>query len=572
MSEAISRQSDSTRMKMEGLKNKVDSKHEVFANQGCHELANRFKQMGYVDVKFDVVSPTLTMKEPFEGTVTYKVAFTDREGEKTLTLDVPVAAGKFSFIEQRELAAKIQEVAGRHAKENTGSFFDVDLTKFSFHDESGDSYRIDHHDLGTLGYVLKNEIHADNLPRIEAKVKRLALESVRQNGHDPKFFNDFALPEITKPVVKQEMMKKSDAEWLNESSETCEVKMDGFKICETETPDVYFVEHSTVGKLGTIGKAMYDAADEKFVEALKQFTSSVIHNATKYEAKFVGEFVKPEITKMAIAAPVDDSLPLNVLDMTWLNDEPVVEETPVANPELGHALMHDVVRQQEEAEAQRIKEEEVMVMNTAEQQVWQLLRHAKFEDIKMHSGKTSFQGTKTHEGWQGEVTCSATIFANGDYRDVTVSGSVSDSSFIWSESPEDLVERLESGNGHKANLTEKLHKEAALQNTGVDEYYEEQERMMVGVEKKASLEKEAESAVSINTPGIPAVVFFPKMYLPDSAKAGDIINVSGYRFRLVSDEVNKLSAQGTGSYWTAEALTGISPDSDKAKVHRLYNY
>jgi len=436
----------------------IEKKKEALSIQASNLFINRLRQLGYQNIRIlKVDNNKLSNYAPFNGILKIESELFDKKLKKKISFELNVKNDQTILPKDNDVIETIRNTREEGIDFNVeDKFFDVDLSRFEVEDVEGDSYAIKHSDLGTIGYVFKNEYKKENLPKIETRFKKLALECVKQSNLEPKFTGEFQLPE---PIKKESIVQTVSVE-------------------EEEEKEV-------------------DKEDDK-----------------EEEYKLLSK-------------------------------------------------NENVIQKLKEKEQKKLEEEKAFLVNSIESKIINKLSK-EIPGIKFT--KPSYAELKKEGGkWSGKLVCFAELIFDNDIKNVEIDVIVKNSEPTFSV--EAIEKKAEIAIGKKAEFYEKFKKEAMQENLNVEKNYIEQEQELNNIieGKKSTIKKKADSITSIPIPGLPTTVTIPKTYLPESTKVGDILSLSGQRFRVVDDSANKLSTHGTGLFWTLELITGVVDVPEKAK-------
>lgn len=245
---------------------------------------------------------------------------------------------------------------------------------------------------------------------------------------------------------------------------------------------------------------------------------------------------KEEITKLFPQASVKSN--------TIENDTPDVFSSLVASKNL------DIIAKEKE-----------QFSKIAEQQIVNLLRNLKYDNVKLAGNVEVDIGRNADKTYTGTIMVPMNLVDKYGEKKVKIPVGFKNSML---EMPDTLiVQKVIAATQSGQELIEQetdVEVEENIKKIDKEESYKEEETLKVlelgpqaNASKEPTLEKQADTNSPLVTNYAPKLII-NKAALPDSIVAGDVINLSGVSYKVTSDDATKISTEGTGSTWTLVML------------------
>lgn len=206
----------------------------------------------------------------------------------------------------------------------------------------------------------------------------------------------------------------------------------------------------------------------------------------------------------------------------------------------------DVTRQYDEKQELSIGRQTDFVTNDVANKLMAFLKTLKTDRVSIVSiGKNLAKNEKN--SFDGSIDFTFKVLHAGLTKDIDLKIILKNSSFDLPNATT-ITARLNDVISHEANIEKDLKTEMTTTINNIEAAYKEE-----GLTKEAGIQ-------TIVTQVHP-VIHVQKLWLPSSLKIGDVINLEGSQYKIVSDDHNKMSSDSDGIFWTLREC--VTPASDR---------
>jgi hypothetical protein len=199
----------------------------------------------------------------------------------------------------------------------------------------------------------------------------------------------------------------------------------------------------------------------------------------------------------------------------------------------------DVTRQREESTIIANNRQADMLTNDMANRLIAFIKTLKTDKVTVTAIGKNLQKDDETNLFNGSVDFSFGVLHSGLTKELNLKLPVKNSSF---DMPSDKV------------ILAELEKVVSKEEKTSDELKTEMENNIkaMSTPSEDTLDKSAQMMTSLNPH---PVIHVQKTWLPSSLKISDIINLDGARYKIISDDHNKMSASSDGTFWTLREVS-----------------
>jgi len=194
----------------------------------------------------------------------------------------------------------------------------------------------------------------------------------------------------------------------------------------------------------------------------------------------------------------------------------------------------DVTRQHEEKTELSLGRQTDSVTNVVANKLIAFLKTLQNDRVDIVAIGKNLAKNDTN-GFDGSIDFTFKVLHAGKTKDLNLKVMLKNSSFDM-PNPKTITARLNDVISHEAAAEETLKNEMTASINKIEAAYKEE-----AIVKEAGLQ---------TTIAPHPVIHVQKLWLPSSLKIGDIINLEGSQYKIVSDDHNKMSSASDGIFWT----------------------
>ena len=459
-------------------------------------IYNTLRRLGAIDIKVDVKEALNVVEEKVNGIIYNEISLMDRDGCKTITLNASVENNKIILPTDDEIKKLLLQAEDKLVKR--------------------------------ASVVKKNDIIDIDLSQFH----------VFDNGNSVTLSHQ-ALGELGKMDRKL---------FIESSNETLENFLKD-NVTDYARAYVYDVKFMNSFKKPELPQAVNKQAsiNEQSIEKIQKGDKVEIQEGLEKGVKFIVEDIDAEGNLVGTI----EGLKVNV-HSSRVTKTSSLEQSKEEDLTMKYKA-HDSFRMHVDNEEKKANLKKDDLKNTVENLILAKLQNdMKKEAVKIEGSEVNLDYTV--EGFTGNIEVMAMHFENNDYRKIKATVNVIKNTIgeIKIVNIEETGPREKTYQNIQANTMDKLNK--------IDAEEKLKEEGFKPEEKKEEIKKEAFGTNTLPfAPTQSIKLNINKANLPSTLKVGDTIDIGGELFEIVAEDHEKLSAQGTGSFWTLMMV-------DKGKV------
>jgi len=512
------KQSEDYRKYTESQETKLKAQQEALTIQAENKVRESLRASGYEGIEIsDIkanISPELVgevkvFAKALKDTKNYIIKFpvTIKDG---LVLDADLKAAR-----RAEVAEDLESTADINVPATQGLIY-ADLSEFKLEDDGTPYYKVYHpvfDDIEPIGSISKEEYN-ETVNKKPLLVNMLRAEA-NAEGIDIRFAGQFVLPKIEKTSTFQTIDKK----W-EKSVTVADVEL---------TPGVNVDTEYGEGIVENI-------ISEKGIK-------KIFVNIQGRKIALGEDEVKPVIQKQASLNMEDD-------------------REKITGP--------DAVRQYTEREQLKTaKQVEALTIQTERETVTHL-RGLGFEDVKLH-GNSRPELEERRSGYNGTIFVNVVGSLDNESKSFEVPVKIQNDARVFPDKSVIMQAFKISDFDFHAKIQNHIDKEVANKVDEVAKYAEwhekETEAVLQNLDKDVEIKKEASSVKAPKTVEYAPILHISKDVLPEGLEVGDVISISGARYRVTDLDTNSISREKDSGYVvTLELVPSKSSNEEGVKT------